>query len=427
MRKQFLNLLNILIFTGIKLSYQKVMKKIVLLFLAMSIAACAQEKSIRISVTNTSNEIRKDEIVELSSNIVEKFKQKSFIVTDSKGLQVPYQITYDHKLIFPTTVNAKSSTLYTIAAGKPDVFKKVVCGKHYPERIDDIAWENNRIAFRTYGPALQKSGEKAYGCDIWVKCIAEPVVDLRYNLELGAQTKTKLAELNKTDKKAAQQFAESVSYHNDHGNGLDYYKVGPTLGAGTTALMDGDSIVYPYCYSTYKILDNGPLRFTVKLTYNPITIGNNSKIIETRTISLDYGSQLNKVTVSYANLTKSTPILTGIVIHSPSLDLQADANAGYITYADPVDKVNGQIFVGAVFTKKIESAKPVLFSTKEKVQRDADGHVAALSHYTPGSKYIYYAGAGWSKYGFKDSTEWNKYIRTFAQHLKQPLIIKIAK
>ena len=105
----------------------------------VSIAACAQEKSIRISVTNTSNEIRKDEIVELSSNIVEKFKQKSFIVTDSKGLQVPYQITYDHKLIFPTTVNAKSSTLYTIAAGKPDVFKKVVCGKHYPERIDDIA------------------------------------------------------------------------------------------------------------------------------------------------------------------------------------------------------------------------------------------------------------------------------------------------
>ncbi|MDD4589683.1 MAG: DUF4861 domain-containing protein [Parabacteroides sp.] len=403
------------------------MKKIVLLLLTMSFAACAQEKAIRIAITNTSSEIRKDEIVELSTDVVKKFKQKGFIITDSKGMQVPYQITFEHKLIFPATVNPKSSALYTVSVGKPDIFKKVVCGKHYPERVDDIAWENNRIAFRTYGPALQKSGEKAYGCDIWVKCIAEPIVDFRYKLELGAQSKAKLAELNKTDKKAARQFAESVSYHNDHGNGLDYYKVGPTLGAGTTALMKGDSIVYPYCYNTYKILDNGPLRFTVKLTYNPLIVGNNSNIIETRIITLDYGSQLNKVTVSYANLTKPTPILTGIVIHAPSLDLQADAEAGYISYADPIDPVNGQIFVGAVFTNKLESAKPILFSAKEKAERDAEGHVAAISLYTPGTKYIYYAGAGWSKYGFKDSTEWNRYVRTFAKHLKQPLKIKIAK
>lgn len=403
------------------------MKKIVLLLLTMSFAACAQEKAFRIAITNTSSEIRKDEIVELPTDIVKKFKQKEFIITDSKGMQIPYQITFDHKLIFPATVNPKSSALYTVSVGKPDIFKKVVCGKHYPERVDDIAWENNRIAFRTYGPALQKSGEKAYGCDIWVKCIAEPIVDFRYKLELSAQSKAKLAELNKTDKKAARQFAESVSYHNDHGNGLDYYKVGPTLGAGTTALMKGDSIVYPYCYNTYKILDNGPLRFTVKLTYNPLIVGNNSNIIETRIITLDYGSQLNKVTVSYANLTKPTPILTGIVIHAPSLDLQADAEAGYISYADPIDPVNGQIFVGAVFTNKLESAKPILFSAKEKAERDAEGHVAAISLYTPGTKYIYYAGAGWSKYGFKDSTEWNRYVRTFAKHLKQPLKIRIAK
>jgi len=403
------------------------MKKIVLLLLTMSFAACAQEKAFRIAITNTSSEIRKDEIVELPTDIVKKFKQKGFIITDSKGMQIPYQITFDHKLIFPATVNPKSSALYTVSVGKPDIFKKVVCGKHYPERVDDIAWENNRIAFRTYGPALQKSGEKAYGCDIWVKCIAEPIVDFRYKLELSAQSKAKLAELNKTDKKAARQFAESVSYHNDHGNGLDYYKVGPTLGAGTTALMKGDSIVYPYCYNTYKILDNGPLRFTVKLTYNPLIVGNNSNIIETRIITLDYGSQLNKVTVSYANLTKPTPILTGIVIHTPSLDLQADAEAGYISYADPIDPVNGQIFVGAVFTNKLESAKPILFSAKEKAERDAEGHVAAISLYTPGTKYIYYAGAGWSKYGFKDSTEWNRYVRTFAKHLKQPLKIRIAK
>ncbi len=37
--------------------------------------------------------------------------------------------------------------------------------------------------------------------------------------------------------------------------------------------MVGKNQVLPYCYKDYRILDNGPLRFTVELTYNPSTIG----------------------------------------------------------------------------------------------------------------------------------------------------------
>lgn len=36
--------------------------------------------------------------------------------------------------------------------------------------------------------------------------------------------------------------------------------------------MAGDTIIYPYCYATQEILDNGPLRFTVKLVYNPLVV-----------------------------------------------------------------------------------------------------------------------------------------------------------
>lgn len=71
---------------------------------------------------------------------------------------------------------------YKITPGTPEAFKTIACGKQYPERVDDIAWENDRIAFRTYGPALQATGEKAYGCDIWVNvypnrlstCVTKP-------------------------------------------------------------------------------------------------------------------------------------------------------------------------------------------------------------------------------------------------------------
>lgn len=81
---------------------------------------------------------------------------------------------------------------YKIAPGTPEAFKTIACGKQYPERVDDVAWENDRIAFRTYGPALQATGEKAYGCDIWVKCVSEPIVDMRYKTELDPKQELRL-------------------------------------------------------------------------------------------------------------------------------------------------------------------------------------------------------------------------------------------
>lgn len=401
------------------------MKKIIYLFMAATAFACTQEKSVDVTVTNPSAVDRSKEITEISMDAIARLNGESFIIADNSGAEVPYQITYDQKIIFPVDVNANSSVTYKIKPGTPDKFATVACGKFYPERVDDIAWENDRIAFRTYGPALQATGEQAFGYDIWTKCVSEPVVDMRYKTELNPETRAKIAELSKTDEKAAQELANSISYHIDHGNGLDYYKVGPTLGAGTSALLSDDSIVYPYCYKEYEILDNGPLRFTVKLVYNPLKVKENGNIIETRLLSLDAGSQLNKITVSYANLNEPTPIVTGIVLHEPSTDYQADAAKGYIAYADPEDSVNGQIYVGAVFPEKLDEAKAVNFSDQEKKQRGADGHVLAYATYAPGSQYTYYAGAGWSKWGFANSAEWFKYIQDFAQKVKQPLQVSV--
>lgn len=401
------------------------MKKIFSLLLAASAFACTQEKGIEITIANPSANSRTNEITEIAFDAVASLDSDTFIIMDNSGSQVPYQITYDDKIIFPVTVKAGESVTYKITPGTPEKFKTIACGKQYPERVDDIAWENDRIAFRTYGPALQATGEKAYGCDIWVKCVSEPIVDMRYKTELDPDTRAKIAELRKTDPKAAQQLAESVSYHIDHGNGLDYYKVGPTLGAGTSALLVNDSILYPYCYKDYRILDNGPLRFTVKLVYNPLSVKGNDNVIETRIISLDAGSQMNKLTLSYENLNEATPIVTGIVLHEPSEDYQADASKGYIAYADPADPVNGQIYIAAVFPDKIDEAKAVLFSDKEKAERGAEGHVLAYATYTPGSRYTYYSGAGWSKWGFEDSAKWFDYVQSFARNLKEPLVITI--
>lgn len=391
------------------------MKKLIYLICIVLAFACKEEEGTIISVTNSSDTAWENEVAEIDYSLLSGlFEIGNFVITDKNGAEVPYQITYDNKLLLLVSVKAHEVVNYRAKAGTPQQYKICSYGKHYPERLDDIAWENDRIAFRTYGPALQATGERAFGYDIWVKRVSDLVVEDRYALELDPETVEKIKELRAYDPESANKWANDVSYHVDHGNGLDYYSVGPTLGAGTSALLNAEgAIVYPYCYQTYKILDNGPLRFTVKLTYNPFDIDDQQGVVETRIISLDAGSQLNKIKVAYKNLSANKPIATGIVLHEPSDEYVADADAGFIAYAESTHPENGQTFVGAVFPDKIKETKK------------AEGHVVAISDYKRGSTYTYYAGGGWSKWGFNDSREWFTYIRDYANKVREPLSITV--
>lgn len=244
---------------------------------ALMLAACGKQGPLQVTVTNPLDIDRNGELVEVCMSKVSKQlglnDTTQFIVVDEAGKQVPYQLTHDGKLVFPAEVAAQGSAVYTIQIGTPqeELFETAVFGRKYPERVDDVAWENDRTAYRTYGPALQANGERAFGYDVWLKRVPELVVEERYEKELNPATKAQIDSLKQMGKATeANALYQSVSYHVDHGNGLDCYKVGPTLGGGAAALLVDDAIVYPYCYvGEPEILDNGPLRFTVKLNYAP--------------------------------------------------------------------------------------------------------------------------------------------------------------
>lgn len=397
------------------------------------LAACGPKQSTDFTVTVT-NDLSFDraEMVEVPISEVAKkvqlIDEEQYIVLDAEGNQVAYQITYDDNLLFPVNVKAGDKAVYTVAVGEPIEAEPLVYGRHYPERVDDIAWENDRTAYRAYGPALQAKGERAFGYDAWVKRVPGLVVEQRYANELNPDTQAEIARLRKERKyDEANELYHSVSYHVDHGNGLDCYKVGPTLGCGTAALMQGDAILYPYCWKEYEILENGPLRFTVKLTYNPLVVGKDT-VIETRTISLAQGSQLNKTVVSYAGLTKAAPVATGLVIHPENPTAYVlEGDKGYIAYADLTDNVNngnGIIYVGAVMPEKVTEAKAQMFSDKEAKERGASGHVLAISNYKPEAEYTYYWGSGWSKYGFDSMEAWTTYLDRYAQSVRKPLKVE---
>ena len=394
--------------------------------------ACNDSKTVTVTVTNPLAMERSNEMVEVSmetiTNRLGLADTAQIVVLDADGQQVPYQITYDGNVIFPATIAANGAATYTIQTGTPEAFDVKACGKCYPERMDDMAWENDLVAFRAYGPALQAKGERGFGYDLFTKYnTTEPILETMYAKELNKETRAKIAELKKTDPKAAAELSRERSYHIDHGYGMDCYAVGPTLGAGVAALMVNDSIIYPWCYKNQEILDNGPLRFTVKLEFTPLTVKGDSTVVETRLITLDAGSHLNRTAVSYSNLKETLPIVAGIVLHEPDGAVVADAANGYITYVDPTTGPdNGKIFMGAAVPAVVKDAKTVLFSEQEKKERNnADGHVLAVSDYEPGSEYVYYWGFAWDKADIKTADAWNRYMADFAQKVRNPLTIKV--
>ena len=394
--------------------------------------ACNDSRTVTVTVTNPLAMERSNEMVEVSmetiTNRLGLADTAQIVVLDADGQQVPYQITYDGKVIFPAAIAAGGTATYTIQTGTPEAFDVKACGRCYPERMDDMAWENDLVAFRAYGPALQAKGERGFGYDLFTKYnTTEPMLEAMYAKELDKETLAKIAELKKTDPKAAAELSRERSYHIDHGYGMDCYAVGPTLGAGVAALMVNDTIIYPWCYKNQEILDNGPLRFTVKLEFTPLTVKGDSTVVETRLITLDAGSHLNKTVVSYSNLKETLPIVAGIVLHEPDGAVVADAANGYITYVDPTTGPdNGKIFMGAAVPAVVKDAKTVLFSEKEKKERNnADGHVLAVSDYEPGSEYVYYWGFAWDKADIKTADAWNRYMADFAQKVRNPLTVKV--
>lgn len=417
------------------------MKKLILCAVTTLIAlSLYADNVVTIIVSNSLKQARSGELAEVDvKNIISKLGgSKQIIVTDADGREVPSQITYNDKLIFPVGVAAKDKSVYFAKSGQPYKYESKVFGRQFPERVDDIAWENDRVAFRCYGPALQKSGEKAWGYDIWNKRTSQLIVEDRYSGELDQDIQkaiTKLRKIGKSD--LADDVYNSISYHVDHGNGMDCYKVGPTLGCGTDALLVNDKICYPRCYKTYEILDKGPLRFTVKLVYGTEKV-DGMDITETRIISLDAGSQLNKAIISYEGLTKEMPLAIGIVVHNenPNAYVLSSTN-GYMGYEDLGDPNQykekyratqnqdfGKIYVGTVYPEQVGKME----YKAEAGLPGATGHILAISPIEPSTKFTYYFGTAWSRNEETDIftlTDWESYLNTFAKQVKAPLKISI--
>lgn len=350
-----------------------------------------------ITITNPTGLNREGEIVEIPYDQftakLNKETRKSFKVTDLLSDQeIPYQLIYEggktpKAVLLQVSVTPAGSRQLAVKAGTPAVVTPKAYGRFVPERKDDYAWENDRMAYRMYGPALEKTPkEMAYGIDVWAKRTTDMVIDTWYKLD---------------------------NYHHDNGQGLDYYSVGLTLGAGDIAPYGKDTIYFPKNYRQWKRLDNGPLRTTFVLTYDTWQAGN-IPVSVTKTISLDAGSQLNKMQAQYTFKGGQLPVVTGIVKRKEPGTVLLDEKNGVMGYWEPQHGEDGTLGVACVFPASVPGMKT--------------DNVHLLSPGVAGSQqpYVYYFGAVWNKGGrITNAEEWFTYLEAFSQRIKEPLKVTI--
>lgn len=390
--------------------------------------AASQAATAQVTLTNNSGQLL-SQVVELDAQTIYNklgiAGGRQFIVLDGDATEQPYQLTHDGKILVYAQVRPGTSATLTIKQGAPQDYRFVANGRVYPNREDDLMWENDRNGWRAYGPAVQKKNQHIYGYDVFTKNQPYTMLEQLYHGELtsyGLQDKLRKAGRGGE----CDALHRTMTYHRDHGYGMDAYIVGATLGAGTAALMVKDEFVYPRSYAQVEILDCGPLRFQCKMTFTPITVGSDSNVVEHRTITLDKGTHLNRVEVSYEGLTKACPIAAGIVVHkSAPKAYVANKKMGYIAYADALDHpevMNGECYLGCVFPSKLKQAK---YMPLEKETAGGVGHVVGIGNYVPGSTFTYYFGSAWSKYDMPCMSAWQGALECYASQLNAPLQVKV--
>ena len=356
--------------------------------------SCGQQ-DMKVAVKNSSELDRAAETIELDfGNVVASHPEitaDNVVVTDASGVQIPSQVyTEDYgmvKLIFQASVPAGETVEYTVKAGEREAYDTLVFSRYVPERLDDYAYENNRIAGRVYGPAL--SDPRTLGPDIWLKRVESLVVDKRY-------------ELN--------------DYHHDHGDGMDCYKVANTLGGGALAPYADDKIVLGDNYETYTRICNGPIRTKVLFTYKPFKVDGNTVTLK-RELTVDANTNFIKISNWFNAPVEELPVVLGAVLH------------------DVLDREDGEYYIA--FTEKAsDSADPdadgnisvglVVDAQEENVEAGTmDGHAVLKYNITPGKRADVWTGSGWSKGGIESPEAWNQIVKDFAYAQAHPLEVTV--
>lgn len=376
------------------------------LLAAVPVSYQAAAASLTVTAVNKLQIARPSETIELSAKQLAGLggaRLNTIHVKDASGKEVLCQavdIDGDYKpdeIIFQADFAPGETKTFTISTGKKVEYKKEdfhAYGRFVRERFDDFAWENDRIAHRIYGKALETwEGEPltSSAVDVWVKQVPYLVIDGWYMLD---------------------------NYHQNHGEGADFYPAGTTRGDGGNGLWAADKLWVSKNFIDSHQLANGPIRVSFELTYPPFNV-NGVKVTEVKRISLDAGQNLDHYQ-SFYKTESPTELTTGIGIRKVDVvQKDSDKDKGWLTTWEVLkqDKKDHSNLGCAI----VVDPKLLVTTTEDKQNK------LVIARVPQDNTASYYAGFGWDHSGqFADYSAWKTYVDQFAQGLLSPIDVSVS-
>ncbi len=412
------------------------------------------DQPVVVSVTNPSSFRRDCETIELdpqtfSDQVMQmRVSVGYFAVMDGLSSRVLDSQIYspswgEHKLLFQVDLAPGETRKFYIldfavlsTVVPPPIVKTMA--RYVPERMDDFAWESDRIAHRIYGQALIKGeGTITSGIDVWIKTWRNLMVNEMY---------------------------ASGHYHMDNGDEMDDFRVGKSSGCGGSGIWDGQKYHAAINYRNWKLITTGPIRSEFEVTYDAWDAGNGQWVSSTKRISIDAGSWMSKAQDTFVSL---SPVYSGGVIdlknpaffttNNAPLPLTVavglaeracptnreefithDLAEGWLAYWQPEDQPKGIIGDAVILPKGSVTAftndapnLPDSVVHANVPQPTHEGYppirnMLAVSQAQVGQPFSYYFGACWNRSGdFTNHVQWENYVKRFAERRDQPLQVTV--
>jgi hypothetical protein len=263
-------------------------------------------------------------------------------------------------------------------------------GRFVRERFDDFAWENDRIAHRMYGKALEtwvREPLTSSAVDIWSKRVPRMTINDWYMVD---------------------------NYHVDNGEGADFYSAGTTRGCGGNGLWAADKLWVSNNFVNSRVLANGPIRVLFELTYEPFDV-NGTKVAETKRISLDAGQNLDHFQSFYKSQGIGGELISAIGLKKTAGDQKEfNAERSWLVQWEKMEKNAGNQGLAIII-----NPKTFVREAEDRLNR------LVLSKADAGGMVSYWAGFTWDKTG-SDYGSWKTYVDHFAQALLSPVEVTVS-
>ncbi len=325
---------------------------------------------------------------------------RKVVVRDGSGRSVLTQavdLDDDGKfdqLIFQADFGPGERKTFALSVGPrsiPRVQDFKAYGRFVRERRDDFAWENDRIAHRMYGAALETWAQEpltSSAVDVWTKRVRRLVINDWYMVD---------------------------DYHEDNGTGGDFYSAGRSRGCGGNGVWAGSKLYPSANFRDSRVIANGPIRVMFELKYLAWDAAG-TKVSEVKRITLDAGQNLDRFESRYTAEGGAVPATHAIGIKkNPGSTSVTKRDQGTLRTWEAFKGDAGHLGCGVV----LDPAQLVEFT-------EADGNYLAVAKIPPGQPAVYHAGFGWDKSGdFKGVEDWDRYLENAARRLRAPIEIAV--